>query len=469
MKIIKFSAENIKRLSVVEITPGGNLVQITGQNASGKTSVLDALWWCIAGASHIQAVPIRRGATEARIRLDLGEICVTRTFKAKDDQVTTAIVVENAEGMRAPSPQKMLDSLLGALSFDPLAFTRMDAKAQFDAVRRFVPGIDFDAIDVANKRDYEARTDINRRAKEQRTLANKIEVPPDLPADPIDESALVDELQLAGAHNADIERRRAAREQVAQTIERNRTAIPRLLADYQTKFDARQRHTTEMVADLGRQIKALQARIIKVNQDADRDLGELDRTTRTETDGLEREAAGLQKKLDQAPELPSVIDVSALRTRIDAGRQVNQQIEKRQRRDQHAAAVDALERQSANLTAAMDRRNAEKQAAITAAKMPVDGLGFGAGIVTLNGVPFDQASDAEQLRASIAIAMAENPKLRVVRVRDGSLLDEDGLRMLAEMADAHDCQVWIERVDGSGKVGFVLEDGHIKTEMGEAA
>ena len=70
--------------------------------------------------------------------------------------------------------------------------------------------------------------------------------------------------------------------------------------------------------------------------------------------------------------------------------------------------------------------------------------------------------DAQQLRASVAIAMAANPKLRVIRVRDGSLLDERAMRLLAEMADAHDCQVWIERVDTSGSVGFVLEDGHLK-------
>ncbi len=76
---------------------------------------------------------------------------------------------------------------------------------------------------------------------------------------------------------------------------------------------------------------------------------------------------------------------------------------------------------------------------------------------------------AEKLRASVSIAMAMNPKLRVIRVRDGSLLDEDGLRLLAEMADKSDYQIWIERVDSSGKVGFVLEDGHLKVEHREAA
>jgi hypothetical protein len=80
----------------------------------------------------------------------------------------------------------------------------------------------------------------------------------------------------------------------------------------------------------------------------------------------------------------------------------------------------------------------------------------------LNGHPFVQASDAEQLRASIAIAISMNPQIRVIRVRDGSLLDEDSIKLVAELAEANDCQVWLERVDSSGKIGFVLEDGHVK-------
>ena len=39
------------------------------------------------------------------------------------------------------------------------------------------------------------------------------------------------------------------------------------------------------------------------------------------------------------------------------------------------------------------------------------------------------------------------------------LLDEDGMRLLGEMADEHDCQVWVEAVDSSGRVGIVKGTG----------
>jgi hypothetical protein len=64
-------------------------------------------------------------------------------------------------------------------------------------------------------------------------------------------------------------------------------------------------------------------------------------------------------------------------------------------------------------------------------------------------------------RVSVAIAMAANPKLRVLRVRDGSLLDEDGIAMLAKLANERDYQIWLERVDSTGKIGVVMEDGEV--------
>jgi len=81
--------------------------------------------------------------------------------------------------------------------------------------------------------------------------------------------------------------------------------------------------------------------------------------------------------------------------------------------------------------------------------------------VTYGGIPFDQASSSEQLRVSMSIAMAANPKLRVIRIQDGSLLDDNSMAAIAETAKANDYQIWIERVDDSGKVGIVIEDGRV--------
>lgn len=167
MRILNLVAENFKRLQVVEIKPDGSLIQVQGKNAQGKSSVLDAIWAALGGKKAIPGEPIRRGADEARIELLLGddqktEYVVKRTFgRGREPQ----IVVEAPDGARYATPQTLLDGLLGALSFDPLAFARMAPKDQAAELQKLVPDVDFDAIDAANRGDYERRTAINREAK----------------------------------------------------------------------------------------------------------------------------------------------------------------------------------------------------------------------------------------------------------------------------------------------------------------
>jgi len=437
VKIAKLIAENVKKLSVVEITPDGNLVQITGKNGQGKSSVLDAIWWALAGQTNIQAAPIRKGETEARIVLDLGEIIVRRTFKQKtgkdadgaevaEEGYTTAIVVENAQGARFPSPQRMLDGLLGALSFDPLAFANAPPKMQFEALKQFVPGVDFAEIERATQMDYATRTDINRRAKEAKAQAAGIMVPKDTPAEPIDETALVQTLDDAGRHNSELVQRQGRRDQA-----------------------------TADAANLRENAKRRRDIAARLRRQADEE-----EAFAKDEDG---KAADVDKRLTDAPALPDPIDTAAIREAIGQARTVNENVSARVRKKALESLASALEEKAGALTHQMEKRESDKRAAIGAAKLPIPNVEFGDGVILMNGVPFDQASDAEKLRASISIAMASNPKLRVIRVRDGSLLDDDGLKLLAEMADKADCQVWIERVDSSGKIGFVLEDGHLKT------
>lgn len=426
MKIIALQAENIKRLVAIEIKPDGNMVQITGKNGAGKTSVLDSIWWALSGQANIQGNPIRKGENKARIRLDLGEIIVTRTFRKDDtDHTISSITVENAEGTAIRQPQTMLDKLLGELSFDPLEFSRMTKKEQFEQLRIFVPDIDFDAIEKEQQKDYDIRTNINRQALEAKTMAKNIFValPPDTVR--IDEAALINELEAAGTHNTDIQVRKGNREKMAMEVK--------------TKQEESNRLEKEAI-----------------------ELEERARIMRLQSVDVNKKAYEIRKKLESAPPLPVPIDVTPIKDRIAKAREINDQLDLLKRKMEHESTAQTYEVESDEITERMNDRIKDKMEKIAAAKLPVEGLGFGDGEILMNGIPFNQASDAEQLRVSIAIAMSLNPKLRIIRVRDGSLMDEDSLELLSKMADEQKFQVWIERVDSSGKVGFVIEDGHLK-------
>lgn len=115
------------------------------------------------------------------------------------------------------------------------------------------------------------------------------------------------------------------------------------------------------------------------------------------------------------------------------------------------------------LTGLILAADAERTGLITNASLPVDGLSFDEDGVAFQGVPFEQASAAERLKVSAAMAMALNPELKVICIRDASLLDDDSKRVLVEMAKAHDYQIWYEVVGTTvdEAVGVIIEDGEV--------
>ena len=114
-----------------------------------------------------------------------------------------------------------------------------------------------------------------------------------------------------------------------------------------------------------------------------------------------------------------------------------------------------------------DEIDLEKEGRVARAIFPVPGLAFGHDGLLLEGVPFEQASQAEQIRVSVAMGAALHPQLRVLLVRDGSLLDERSLALLGELAAERDLQVWLERVGEAG--GAESTGDTLCIEDGEAA
>lgn len=429
MKIISLESENVKRLKAVFIKPDGSLVNITGKNGQGKTSVLDCIEMALDGAKSIPAMPIRKGQEKAHIRIDLGDMIVTRKFTKKGSSVT----VDNKDGARFQSPQQILTALIGKLSFDPLAFTRQKPAEQFETLRQLANlGTEIDDLDKANTTDYDKRTDFNRKAKEQNAAAAAISVPADLPETAVDETELLQRMQDAGAINANIEREQGIRRDALRDRDSHITAA-----------EARERRAEEL-----RQ----QAEELRRQASAEEQGAKLRREQALEIDNAQ---ASLEP-------LPNPVDVSSIRAELDTAKQINAGMRLRDRQKEHLANAAEAERSADALTVAMEARTKQKEEIIAKADFPVPGLGLGDGQVLFNDVPFDQASGAEKLRVGVAIAMALNPKLRVIRITDGSLLDSDAMKILADMAELHDFQVWIESVDSSGKIGIVIEDGMVK-------
>jgi hypothetical protein len=424
MRIVQLESSNIKRLTAVSIRPDGSIVQITGPNAAGKSSVIDSIFYALAGAQALPSHPIRNGAAKAVIKLDLGELVVTRRFTGGN----TYLEVASRDGATYKSPQRVLDGLLGALTFDPLAFAGEPPKAQLQRLRQ-IAGVDVDALDREAAAAFASRTETKKRLNmlSERAAVLATQLDPALDPTPIDITPLLDQITEANLKNEEIQRALAERRARAETA------------------------------------GSLQANAERWRDEA-RKL--LDRA-----DEADAEASTIVTWLNAQPALPYSVDVLELRAHIAEAQRHNQVADReRAARAQHEAVVadvKAIAAEVDNLTATIEACRTQRDTTIAAAKMPVDGLGFGEGEITYHGLPFAQASRAEQIRVATAIGMALNPKLRILCIRDGSLLDEQSLAALEQMAEQHDFQVWVERVDSSGRVGIAIEDGTVVAVNGE--
>lgn len=401
MKIVRLEAENVKRLRAVEIVPDpdGHTVVIAGRNGQGKTSVLDSIWFALGGgpATRDTSRPIRDGEDHASVTLDLGELLVTRTWSGDK----TTLKVANADGARYGSPQAMLDGLVGRLSFDPLAFAQQDEKSQRATLLSLVD-LPFDPADLAARRSgaFEQRTDVNRDLKQlQAQLAAMPKPPADLPSE---EVSVADLLEKASQARQWQDRAHRLREDQAMSARRVQTIRDELAAAEQ--------HMAEVDAEVAR-IPA---------------------------------------------DLPDPASYDEQLRSLDATNAAVRAAKGRAGVEQRIATVAA---ESARLTEEIQAIDEQRRSALAEAAMPIDGLGFDEDGVTYQDVPLKQASAAEQLRVSIAMAMALNPKLRVIRITDGSLLDSSNLALIEQMAADRDFQVWIERVDETGQIGILIEDG----------
>lgn len=433
MKIISLETENFKRLSAVSITPEGNVVEITGKNGAGKSSILDAVWSAIKGKAATPPKPVRAGEEKAFIKVDLGHLKITRKFIDKGkDGYTSSIVVETEEGARYPKPQEILDSLTNALTFDPLAFCRMKEADQIAALEAAVPDFDFDAARKEETRLAETRRDVNRDHKNKLALLQSTPGAGVDPDDEIDEDAIILKINDVNEANRAAYEDRADRQRIHNAIESAQTDVE----DYKSR-----------IARLQNEIDDLNSRSADRQKDLD----------------------GYKICLEEKGPEPEIASTDDLQAELNSAREHNQRIRQAIAYQKLYNECLELEKQAAEFTNAIEAKRKEMADAVLTAENLPDGLTIEDGTVMLNGIPLSQASQAEQLRASVAIIAGMNPELRVMQIRDGALLDSDSMALLAKYAEEHSFQLWVETVSSDRPSAIEIVDGHIAGAAAEAA
>jgi DNA repair ATPase RecN len=433
-KIGRVKIRNIKGITDVEIDPVaiGDVIRIGGRNAAGKSSVLDAILYPIAGRRVDAAEVIRRGAVFAEVSIELDgrdgnrrrKYLVCRKWYRSDEtaEIKSTVTVKaifdpdsdnpNATG-NIDSPQTFLNDLSGGIGIvDPHDFIRAFGPKQLSQlVDAFAPGESIVAIDdalavaVEDRRTVRDRVRVLTATRDAFSSVSRADLKRDDPLpDLLRRQSDRDEYAAADAEN-----------------DRDRYGIEHLQSERVT----------------------LETRIAAIADEIERAADRI------------RERSKSQQ-LDPVPRITVAEYSDALIVAESRGVW-------KQWRTALSIADDEIERVSSTsdaLNQSVDDLRSDRVALLSAVDDVVPGLSIVDDGIYFRGSPLRDCSSAEQIRVGALLSIAVDPALRVLLIRDGSLMDEDSLQILRDIAINNDFQVWIEIV-GPG-ADITIEGGRIK-------
>lgn len=435
MKLLRMEVENVKRISLayVDFDPEHAVTVVRGDNAQGKSSLLDAFMIAIGGKRMRPAQVIRDGAEEARITIDLGqhprapELVVEYVCKSNGKE---HLEVKNADGVAQRSPQELLNSLVSPYTFDPVDFLSLAPKDQADKVRLAL-GLDFTELDRARDETFSERTLVNREIDRLKARLSA------LPRPAADAPVKVDLQQLLAEH----ERLTAIQTANAQKASAAREAEARLssaMREYKT--------AEALVTNLEQQLKTAKERLV--------DLEARGKTARADANAAVATATAIED-VD--------LDLATLKAQITDAEALNESARKAHERDEISEQLKTKEAESDALTKKITQIEGEKQNQLMLAKFPVPGISFVSTGLALNDLPFTQASQAERLRVAVALGLMTRSPIRTIFIRQGSLLDQHSMKLLSEIVTEFKAQAVVEAVgkDGPGPC-VVINDGRVE-------
>jgi len=438
MKIISLAVSNIMKVTAALIQPKSDVVVIQGENEAGKSSLLNSIVMAFSGDRALPEMPLRRGQKKGEIvvkldgdkALGIPPFVITRSVTDKKAYVK----IEPESVTAGETPRSFLDKLIGSISFDPLKFINEDSKKQKDTLLRLI-GIDPDEWATKEKIAFDKRTELGRQLKIAEAKVKDAVIHEGVGSEEVKVGELTDKLQKALKDNQEIINRKEANNRLkADALEIKETKIPTVrneIFDLETKLAAKKEELQELENSL-----AMKREQHKAEKD------DLALTFPTDTAEIEAEIANIE----------------STNAKIRHNNKVTEDV-----RDKDTKKF--LYEQADNDVGCV---RAQRLKLIQEATMPIPGLAIDDDGILYNSIPLDQCSDGAKLMIGVAISMALNPTMRVIQIKDGSLLDKKNMELLRKVVKDKDFQLWVEKVndidgyDASGKIGIFVSEGEIQ-------
>lgn len=455
MTVLGLEVHNVLRIKTVRLRPDKiGMIIVGGQNAQGKSSLIDSIWMALNGAKAVKKAVIHKGASKGEIKVDLGPLVVTRKFTQKNEY-PGQLEVRTRDGEKVGSPQETLDKLTGLLTFDPTEFLRMDQREQGEALRRLI-GIDFAAADAEKASIYEERRKLNAEIRAKKAVMDSVPFDRNLVGrEKIDVTELRE--RIAAVRPAIEARDQAAKD--LMTAEKNIMAMEK-------RVERQQEVVTEKTGKLrliDDEIKDLEARIhhLRLTQ-RPAVLTEIE-FEKSELASMVGDVKAAESARDEIRIPEDIPDLNDLHSELSAALDLNRRIDENERAATMQGDVNKLDEKAEDMTRAMDEIEDRKREQLASAKYPIEGLAIELdGSVTFNGIPLSNVSTAEGIRISLSVGIAMNPRLNVMLLRHGNDLDDSNIRLVGQLAKENGFQVWVERIaNDPAEVSVLIQDGGI--------
>ena len=412
IKINKLELENVKKIKAVALTPSANgLTIIGGNNAQGKTSVLDAICWALGGNKYKPSNPQNDASVippNLNITLSNG-LVVERTGK------NSTLKVTDPNGNKGG--QQLLDEFIEQLAIDLPKFMESSSKDKANTLLQIIGvGDQLALLEKEEKELYNERLAIGRIADQKKKFAKEQEYYQDAPKDLVSPSELIQKQQEILAKNGENQRKR---EKVAR-IEQDVAFFTKEVNSVEIQLNNKQEQLNISLADLEIAKKDAVDLIDESTEELEQSIANIDEINRKVRANLDKEKAE-----DEARE---------------------------------------YERQYESLTCKITEVRDSKTELLKGAQLPLEGLSVEDGELTYNNQKWDNMSGAERLKVSTAIVRKLNPKCGFVLLDKLECMDMDTLNEFGRWLEDEGLQAIATRVSTGDECSIIIEDGYVKEE-----
>lgn len=409
VKINTLEFENVKRIKAVQLAPAKNgLTVIGGDNAQGKTSVLDAIAWALGGNKFKPSSPMREGSVvepHLKVTLDNG-IVVERSGKNSSLKVI--------DPMGNKGGQALLDGFIESFALDLPKFMNQSSKEKADTLLNIIGvGDKLYELEQQEQTLYNRRTEIGRIADQKEKFAKEMPVYTNVPDEPVSVSELIQSQQEIMAKNAENLRKRQQHDYYKSQLEVAETALKQA----QERYDAALNNFRLASVDI-------------------------DTLVDQSTEELEKNIADVEE--------------------------INKKIRANADRQTAEVEADGYRKQYDGLTGEIENVRKEKRELLQGADLPLEGLTVEGGELIYKGQKWDCMSGAEQLIVATSIVRKLNPECGFVLLDKLEQMDGNTLEKFGSWLESENLQAIATRVSKGDECSIIIEDGmshdNVKTE-----